>query len=219
MSEQKKPVGRIIADWRERVSGIPQALSRNGIEVKLKQLAAGDYILSSQVVVERKTTADFIQSIFDRRLFEQVQLLRAAFQHPLLILERTTAAHRQIDPNAWRGAILYVTVTNHIPILHARDRDDTVALLTAIIRQLHEAPHRRSGYPTQKPKGSLRRSQSFVLEALPGIGAGLTKALLAQFGSLQEVFDADERALRQVRGIGKRRAGKIREILQSHSRT
>lgn len=46
----------LIADLRDRAAGIPRLLSQKGIEVRLKHLAAGDYLLSPAVVVERKTT-------------------------------------------------------------------------------------------------------------------------------------------------------------------
>jgi ERCC4-type nuclease len=42
------PAPFLIADLRERASGIPQALSAKGLEVRMKNLRAGDYILAPQ---------------------------------------------------------------------------------------------------------------------------------------------------------------------------
>lgn len=102
----------IIADTREIASGIPRALSQKGIEVRVQRLEVGDYLLSSKIVVERKTEADFIQSIFDKRRFAQVSALRANFASPIMILEKCATPLREIDPNAYRGARLFVSVQN-----------------------------------------------------------------------------------------------------------
>ena len=56
---------RIIIDERERKSGIPKLLQKIGINVEVKRLPIGDYIVSHETVVERKSISDFISSIFD----------------------------------------------------------------------------------------------------------------------------------------------------------
>lgn len=61
MPASVQKTGSIIADLRERPSGIPRRLSQKGLEVRLQNLPAGDYLLSPNVAIERKTTADFIQ--------------------------------------------------------------------------------------------------------------------------------------------------------------
>ena len=45
---------RIIIDERERKSGIPKLLQKIGINVEVKTLPIGDYIVSHETVVERK---------------------------------------------------------------------------------------------------------------------------------------------------------------------
>ncbi len=55
----------IYADHRETKSGIPSALEDLGAEVIVKTLEVGDYHVSDDVIIERKTTSDFIHSIID----------------------------------------------------------------------------------------------------------------------------------------------------------
>ncbi len=53
---------RILADYREKRSGIPELL-QSKVNVKIVNLVAGDYLIDEQVIVERKTNEDFIQLI------------------------------------------------------------------------------------------------------------------------------------------------------------
>ena len=62
---------RIIVDERERKSGIPDLLKSVGLNLEMKTLPIGDYIVAPETVVERKTISDLVSSIFDGRLFDQ----------------------------------------------------------------------------------------------------------------------------------------------------
>ncbi|MGQ9469205.1 MAG: ERCC4 domain-containing protein [Nitrososphaerales archaeon] len=62
---------RIVVDERERASRVPNILSELGARLDFSQLQVGDYILASDVAVERKTVSDLVHSIYDGRLFKQ----------------------------------------------------------------------------------------------------------------------------------------------------
>src|ERR1035437_350446 len=69
----------ISVDMREQRSGVTRQLERSSIvTVKYADLAVGDYVLSDEVVVERKEATDFVLSIMDRRLFGQVAQMKAS---------------------------------------------------------------------------------------------------------------------------------------------
>ncbi|MCP8310344.1 MAG: hypothetical protein L6N94_02460 [Candidatus Methylarchaceae archaeon HK01M] len=55
--------------------------------VERRTIPPGDYVLSSECALERKTFGDFLNSIYSGRLFEQVDSLREAYLKPLRILE------------------------------------------------------------------------------------------------------------------------------------
>ena len=59
----KLPNSRIVIDDRERKSGIPELIKKIGINVEIKTLQVGDYIVSPETVVERKSIQDFMSSI------------------------------------------------------------------------------------------------------------------------------------------------------------
>ena len=62
---------RIVVDERERNSRIPDLLRQAGAIIDFAQLKVGDYIVSPETAIERKTIRDLINSIYDGRLFVQ----------------------------------------------------------------------------------------------------------------------------------------------------
>ncbi|MBA3977553.1 MAG: heavy metal resistance protein CzcA, partial [Nitrosopumilus sp.] len=78
---------RIVADEREKNSQVPNLLKIMGIFVDYRQLSVGDYIVSSESVIERKTIYDLINSVYDGRLFVQCSDLINHYSKPLIIIE------------------------------------------------------------------------------------------------------------------------------------
>jgi len=78
---------RIRIDFREKRSGIGEILTKIGIEVVNEKLSVGDYLIEN-VVVERKSASDFVQSIIDSRLFIQAKKMKKNGDSvPLFIVE------------------------------------------------------------------------------------------------------------------------------------
>ena len=222
MDETKSHI-TITADLRERASGIPRALSEKGLEVRLKRLEVGDYLITPKIAIERKTIVDFIQSIFDKRLFAQIGALRAHFQTPILLLEKSNAtdseaATERIHPNARRGAMLYVAVLNRIPILQTESSADTIEMIYAMAQLAHREREHAFSLHAKRRSPSPAMTQRYILETIPGIGPHLARTLLKQFGSLQAVFNATPEDLREVPGIGLAKAENIRTLLQGDYR-
>lgn len=203
----------IFADMAEVASGIPRLLSKKGIEVRLQRLKVGDYILSSKCAVERKTTADFIQSICNKRLFAQLGALRANFSIPILLIENSIVKSK-IHPNAYRGALLQICLTSRIPIVQTKSMNDSVEMLLAIIKFIQSKPGRQFSFYQKRRPITSGNAQQYILEAIPGIGPQLAKQLLNKFGNLKAVFNSTVEDLQQIAGIGRHRAEKIIELLQ-----
>lgn len=59
----------------------------------------------------------------------------------------------------------------------------------------------------------LPLQQRFVVEGLPGVSSVLAERLLQHFGSVEAVMRASEEELMRVKGIGRVKARRIRELL------
>lgn len=78
---------RIVVDEREKRSGIPDLLRQAGAFIDFAQLKVGDYIVSPDTAIERKTIQDLLNSIYDGRLFVQCSQLNEHYTKPVLVVE------------------------------------------------------------------------------------------------------------------------------------
>ena len=199
----------VLYDHREAISGVPGVLAELGVPVAPGRLAAGDYVLSDRVVVERKTGADLAASIKDRRLFEQIERLIDAYPAVVLVVEGDPV---HISEASWMGALSRVLLAG-VAILGTVDPEDTAHWLSRIYRIEGKGPSAPRGLPrVRRPTDDLASTAQDVLTCLPGISTVGARRLLDHFGSLAAVFAADEAALRGVQGIGPVRAASLARL-------
>ncbi|MAE13752.1 DEAD/DEAH box helicase [Candidatus Woesearchaeota archaeon] len=205
----------IVADYREKASGTIKELIQMGANIDLKQLAVGDFLLSKDVVVELKRIPDFVDSIIDKRLLNQLKSL-TSYTKPVIILEGTEDiyAQRKIHPNAIRGMLATIAVSYKIPIIYSQSPRDTAYLLASIAKREQTDEKKEFTFHTTKPL-SLKEQQEFLISALPGIGATLSKPLLQQFNSVKNIITATEEDLKKVELIGELKAKRIKEVVDT----
>ena len=176
------------------------------------QLKVGDYIINDEIVVERKSAEDFIQSLVSGRLFIQCANLSRMCLRPLLLLEGNPfqTAHK-IDKQAIKGALLSIVTAWQVPVIHSKNIEDSAAMILLLTKQTLQQSNlvRFSNY---KPK-RIKNHRLRFLQGLPKTGAVTASRLLDHFGSIENVLNADIKALQEVNGIGKVVAEKIREFL------
>jgi len=83
---ESKPL-HVIIDNREQKLMALLDNKKDTITYESKQLDIADIVVSSEVAIERKEGFDFVSSIMDNRLFEQLLRLKDTYQYPILILE------------------------------------------------------------------------------------------------------------------------------------
>lgn len=208
-----KPV--VYADSREGNSKVIRHLTEMEMDVKVRPMAVGDYQVSDDVAIERKTAKDFVDSIMDKRLFKQATELREEFKNPLIILEGDDFYNGFINPNAVRGSIASIALDFGISIIPTRNAQDTAAMIKriAIREQTGEKPHIQTR--TDKKPVNMWEQQLFIVESLPNIGPVNAKKLLEHFGTVSKIINATENELMEVEGIGKKTAKNIRKVVDS----
>ncbi len=211
-------VRRIAVDDRERTSGVIEALNTHpNVELTVRRLGLGDYLIDRTLVVERKTLSDFALSVVDGRLFTQAsRLARTTRARPCFILEGSNEDHPNlaIPRPAMHGAIIALTLVFGLPLLRStcpRETADLILYAADQLQRRNSATPKRHGY---HPKG-LARQQSFLLQAIPEIGPARAKLLLDTFGSPFGVASATVDDLRAVDGIGEVAAQRIHQVLHS----
>jgi DNA excision repair protein ERCC-4 len=78
---------RIIIDMREFRSDLPTLIHKRGIDIEPITLEIGDYILTPDTCVERKSVSDLIGSLNGGRLYHQTQVMTRYYKRPLLLIE------------------------------------------------------------------------------------------------------------------------------------
>lgn len=212
---KKEELPVVFADTREGNSKVIRHLSEIEIDVKVQAMAVGDYQVSDEVVIERKTAKDFVDSIVDKRLFKQARSLMEEFKRPLIILEGDDLYNGMINPNAIRGSIASIALDFGISIIPTRNAQDTAAMIKRIAIREQSGEKTPIQIRTDKKPVNLWEQQLFIIESLPNIGPVNAKNLLEHFGTVANIINASESQLQEVEGIGKKTAANIRKVVDS----
>ena len=212
---KKEELPVVFADTREGNSKVIRHLSEMEIDVKVQAMAVGDYQVSDEVVIERKTAKDFVDSIVDKRLFKQARSLMEEFKRPLIILEGDDLYNGMINPNAIRGSIASIALDFGISIIPTRNAQDTAAMIKRIAIREQSGEKTPIQIRTDKKPVNLWEQQLFIIESLPNIGSVNAKNLLEHFGTVANIINASESQLQEVEGIGKKTAANIRKVVDS----
>lgn len=105
---------KIIVDIREFRSELPCLIHKRGIEIVPVMIGIGDYILTPDICVERKSLSDLIGSLNSGRLYNQCIQMTRFYAKPILLIE-----FDQNKPFHLQGRyIIGGDVTSNIDITH-----------------------------------------------------------------------------------------------------
>jgi Fanconi anemia group M protein len=211
MSDQRH---RVLVDHAEREARLLELLRQSdGFDVQMARLTVGDYLINDEVLIERKTRADFSASLVDGRLFPQVARLARDVHRTLLLIEGPPATSMpDVHPHAIQGALVSLAAMWRLPVLHTLDSDDSLRVMRFLAAQVDGGRERMLRRYERKPK-RLASRRSFLLQGLPGVGPALAARLLSQLGSVRGVMTADSVRLQQIRGVGPKKATRILELV------
>ena len=203
----------LLVDSAERHAALVElARQSDDFTVRIEHLAVGDYWIDRGVVVERKSYADFALSLADGRLFPQAAKLARCPYRPVVLLEGPRPLRMpEIHPHALKGAMASLAVMWRLPVLLSRDPAESLTIFRFLAAQLRRSNGALKRYD-RKPK-RLASRKLYMLQGLPGVGPALAHRLLLGFGSVERVMTADEEELMRVRGVGRQKAARIRDLV------
>ena len=208
---------KITVDYREKSSGIIDLLKEEYVSIEIRKVSYGDYIINDTITIERKTARDFLVSVIDTRLFNQLSNLKKYCTKPILLIEGNPyKTDLNFDPAAIKGAFLSAQTMWYIPVVFSHSKEDTRDIFMMIGRQdetYMDVVPLRGGY---RPK-RLKSKQLYLLQGLPNVGPMLAKRLIEHFKSVSMIMTATAEELTRVDGIGRISAERIREVLDSES--
>ncbi len=233
----KKQKPKLDVDYREKNSLVPSELVSLGMDVEFKELKVADYIVNG-IAIERKTVSDFISSMMNRRILNQLEELQQ-YESRLLIIEGISEQELYTDSGKKREFYYSLADTenysgnlkekggkaNGIPPNAVRSFLLTVLLKHKVpiiftknaedtakfISVLSKKKPKETPLNVRKKALNPKEQKQFIIESFPGIGPKKAKALLKRFGTLKGIINASEKELREI--IGKK-AENIKKIIE-----
>jgi Fanconi anemia group M protein len=205
---------KMIVDSRELPTAVTRELTRLDVEISGESLQIGDYIVSEDVAIERKESGDFIQSLIDGRLFVQLTALRSSYRRPVLIIEgEQLIGLRAVNPASIYGALASIAIRIQVPILWTRNAEETANVLFRLAHLEQVGAKKKLRTRSGDARGTDAEALEYILSGFPGVDTVISRAILSEFGTLEDVFSANEKELQGVKGVGKKIAGRIRRLL------
>ncbi|MCK5040593.1 MAG: DEAD/DEAH box helicase [Candidatus Aenigmarchaeota archaeon] len=211
----------IVADVRETQVNkkLSQLSARKNISLDVHQLKVADFILSDRLGVERKTVDDFVDSIIDKRLFEQLSALSSSFLRPVLMIEGEgdmldLKYSRNIHPSAVMGAINSVLIDFRIPVYFTKNIDQSCELLINLAKREQVEKSRSVQLYANRKTDGCDDIQERIISSFPRINRNISMKLLDKFKSIKNIVNASLDKLVDVEGIGTLRAKKIKEVCE-----
>jgi DNA excision repair protein ERCC-4 len=204
---------RVYVDVREK-GNIVTSLLEKRLLVVYKRLDVGDYLVSNEVVIERKTISDYIKSLYDGRLFDQAYRMASTYTYPIMIIEGRHVPYR--DKVKFYSSLASLAVNYGFRVLMTDNPHDTAELIYYIAKKV-SSNKGQFIVVHKKPKlSTLKDWQLYVIQSLPHVGPKLAMRLLDHFGSIDKIINAPISELAKVPGIGEKRAIELYKVLHTH---
>ena len=205
---EKENKTKIIIDNREKNSLVIANLIKQQADIELKQLEIGDYIIG-EIIIERKAYFDFISSMINKRIFQQLEEIKKFPQYFLIIEGSEEQIESKNLKKAAKGLILSIITKYKIPILFAKDEEETAEIILILANKQEKSSF--SLRPSRSFR-SMEEQKQFILEGFPQIGPQTAKALLEKFKTLKEIFNSSEENLKEILG---KKYEKFKEIINN----
>ena len=208
---------RVVADERERASGVPEELSKLNVRVYFSRLPVADYVLNPEIAVERKSVRDLVSSVYDSRLFYQAARISAAYAKPYLLVEGDSKEVQKLAKNvkSFYGAIANVTLAYGLRLLYTASPAETAVAIAELLSHARAKPLAKMPSDIAPRAKSVPQQQLYVVSSMPGVGRKLAERLLTKYGTPRRIMSLTAGELALTQGIGWKRAEKIKELLDT----
>ena len=208
---------RVVADEREKASGVPEELSKLNVRVYFSRLPVADYVLNPELAVERKSVRDLVSSVYDSRLFYQAAKLSAAYAKPFLLVEGDSTEVESLSRNlkSFYGAIANVTLAYGLRVLYTANPKETAMAIAELLTHARAKPLAKMPSELPPKSKSVPQQQLYLVSSMPGIGRKLAEKLLSKYGTPRRVMSLTAGELAMTQGIGWKKAERIKGVLDA----
>ncbi len=233
----------IVIDNRESNSTLPSLIKLNGHDIKFEHLRYGDIKIGDRVLIERKSSRDFIDSIIDGRILKQAKGLFSSAIRPLLIVESIESD--RIHPNAVMGAMAWITLDLGLPVLmtngieetarfvsvaakreakilkllldkfSAKNRNPELDSIRAAASEINAmiSESKNAGHLLDRWENEVKLSREKILANLPGIGPKTAKSIMNHCNDIMGLCMLDLDELIAIEGVSSSQASELFKFL------
>lgn len=190
----------VVVDVREFRSSLPSLLHGRSMQIVPCQLTVGDYILSPNICVERKSVRDLIASFKNGRLFTQAETMLQYYRYPFLLIEFDQNKSFTLDPFA------DMTTASSLkkPDAETRDLQSKLVLLTLAFPRL-KVIWASSPYQTAEIFEELKKQQEEP-DPLRAVQIGLAEGEDPEERTFNE---GPQNLLRTIPGVSAKNASRL----------
>ena len=212
-----KPTPTVYIDIRELRSSLPFFLYKCGLEVIPVTLSIGDYIVSRDISIERKSLPDLTDSLRSGRLYKQALNMTQVYSSSALLVEidrqhivtfialEVKSTFDGINRKSVLTQLLAMTL--HFPnlqLLWSFDPRQTAELFASLKHGRYEPSVIKEDTATAADDQTVGLE---MLKKFPGINAGNHKSLLSCTRSLKDIINMREQEL--ATALGKKSAKEL----------
>lgn len=189
----------VVCDSRELASGVPDRLAVAGVQVEVRPLLAGDYLISAAFAVERKTAKDFVNSLLNGRLLAQLEALAATCEYAVLLVEGELHLGQRLKMPMLARFYHWVSMRPNLTLLWTNNSGQTASLLRLLATE-EQSARAIAAATVARVQVATAREPLDVLRALPAVGPVAAAKLLDRFGCVSAAMSASEADLQSVLG-------------------
>ncbi|KAF2277620.1 DNA repair protein [Westerdykella ornata] len=214
---------RVVVDVREFRSSLPSLLHARSIVIVPCMLTVGDYVLTPNICIERKSVRDLIGSFANGRLFNQVEAMMEHYKHPMLLIEFDQNKSFTLEPFSDLSAPATTSGLAAVPDLQSK-----LVMLTLAFPRLKiiwsSSPYQTAEIFSELKKGAdepdplravqlgldpnlqgdemrtFNQTSQDLLRAIPGVNEKVAMTLMLETESLTEVANMEEGELAKLVG-------------------
>ena len=179
---------RVVVDVREFQSSLPSLLHGRSMIIVPCMLTVGDYVLSPNICVERKSVNDLIASFKDGRLYNQAETMFKYYRNAMLLIEFDQNKSFTLEP----FADLSGSFNSVAPANVSSDLQSKLVLLTLAFPKLRII-WSSSPYETAEIFESLK-AQEEEPDPIAAVQAGLDKDATAE----DQVFNLEPQEMLSI---------------------
>ncbi|CAO3677620.1 unnamed protein product [Rhizopus microsporus] len=217
----------IIVDMREFRNVLPPILYARGIKIEPCTLQVGDFVLSPDICVERKSISDLIQSLNSGRLYTQCESMSMYYKTPVLLIEFDENKSFSLQGvSDLRESIRLQDISSKLVVLTLAfpklriiwsPSPHETATIFEDLKSNQEEPNMEKAASIGAEEGEdgetvYNMTPQDILRSMPGVNSKNYKAIISKVNNLEELASMSQKEISKI--IGEECGSKLYNFLR-----